>query len=193
MANEINQKPDQDQTDRILAAVEKILTKQIERNVACWHRKLKADSKVLAIRFVALCLLGCGSGAIVANTYFKNQQRDEQVLQEAVQAKATYTKQILEALNQWTDLRNLSSRFCPSESITISQERIKARYGLLRASKPMTYYLGEDFTQALGSFIAWEQSIDYCHSSISQDAKWDQLQKSIKDKMSEAPTAIFCK
>lgn len=193
----MNQQPDSDQTGRILAAVENMVNKKIENDQKRCRERIRARKNLALIHISLVIILGCGSGAIVANAYLQNFYRDEQTLQEANQIKNDLAQKISDALTSLRELSYATTMTCKNTAKQIqwhriAEERIKARYNLLRISRPMMYYLGEDFSSALSSFIAWEQSIsDNCALSAPTEAEWLTQQMGIEERMNSAPVEVF--
>lgn len=198
MINGIPKKPDPDQTDRILAAVERLVDKKIESEIQCHREANSIHTKSALGGYLAVAItLGVGAGGIIADTYLKNRDRDDQVLREANQRKLEIISGISNAITSMREYKDIVLISCnlPTSSENkrkINEERLRRAYDLLKAGRPVMHFFNDRFRSLLKEFLAWDDAIiDYCDPNAPSEDEWRKKQKEIEDQMVLAPTNIF--
>lgn len=191
-------KPDPDQTDRILAAVERLVDKKIESEIQCHREANSIHTKSALGGYLAVAItLGVGAGGIIADTYLKNRDRDDQVLREASQRKLAIISQISGAITSMREFFELTLVDCQKgiseeKKRQIKRERIKREYELVKASRPMMHFFNDEFRRLIVNFLEWQEKIpDYCALDAPKEKEWRKKQREIEEQMVLAPPNFF--
>ncbi len=174
----------------------------VDKRIAADKENQRLDSHLrarnLLLTMMSLVVsLAVGAGAIVANGYAENQDRDNKVIRDGNKRKWEIINGISSAITSIREGKEIAELYCGSTLTTekrleLEMDRIKRQYELVNKGRPMVYFFSDNFRVLLKNFLEWDSSIkDYCSPSAPSEEEWKEKQKEIEMEMVKSPVTIF--
>jgi hypothetical protein len=184
--------------DQACVFIERMVDKKIAADNESHRETTRHQSRNTIGGFLLVAVtLGVGAGGIITNGRAENQDRDEKTLRETNRRKLDIISSISGAITGMRELKDIALTYCekgmtPEQKQSLKVDRVKRRFELVHAARPMMHFFNDNFRTLIINFLAWEESIvDYCAPSAPSEAVWQTKQKEIENQMVLSPTRSF--